>query len=292
MAMDFRKPIASIAFAASLCVTLTEVFAQDTTKYPDWKGQWIRRIVPGLGGQPSLDQTKPWGFGQQAPLTDEYKAVLEASIVAQERGGQGNYESGYTCNSFGMPMITTAFYPWEIIITPETTHILINHQAHTRRIYTDGRDWPTGPREQEPTLNGYSIGKWIDSNGDGRYDTLEIETRGPFKGPRTYDSTGLPLHHDNRSVFKERYVLDATNPNVLHNEITVIDNALTRPWTVDKQYVRNPDPRPFWIEDTCETNEHVKVGKENYFISADGFLMPVRKDQPPPDLRYFNQTRK
>src|SRR5215470_5146120 len=24
---------------------------------------------------------------------------------------------------------------------------------------------------------GYSIGKWIDSDGDGRYDTLEVETR-------------------------------------------------------------------------------------------------------------------
>ena len=38
-------------------------------------------------------------------------------------------------------------------------------------------------------------------------------------------------------------------------------------------------------------NAHVQVGKENYFIiiSADGLLMPARKDQPPPDLRYFKQ---
>jgi hypothetical protein len=25
---------------------------------------------------PSFDHTKPWGFGQEAPLTPEYKAVL------------------------------------------------------------------------------------------------------------------------------------------------------------------------------------------------------------------------
>ena len=25
----------------------------------------------------------------------------------------------------------------------------------------------------------------------------------------------------------------------------------------------------------------------SYFLSAEGLLMPVRKDQPPPDLRYF-----
>jgi hypothetical protein len=27
-------------------------------------------------------------------------------------------------------------------------------------------------------------------------------------------------------------------------------------------------------------------------LSADGLLMPAKKDQPPPDLRYFNQRRK
>jgi hypothetical protein len=26
-------------------------------------------------------------------------------------------------------------------------------------------------------------------------------------------------------------------------------------------------------------------------ICADGLLMPTRKDQPPPDLRYFKQTQ-
>jgi hypothetical protein len=36
----------------------------------------------------------------------------------------------------------------------------------------------------------------------------------------------------------------------------------------------------------------VVIGKENYFLSGDGFLMPTKKDQPPPDLRYFKQTRK
>jgi hypothetical protein len=29
----------------------------------------------------------------------------------------------------------------------------------------------------------------------------------------------------------------------------------------------------------------------NYFLSADGLLMPMRKGQPTPDLRYFQETR-
>jgi len=122
---------------------------------------------------------------------------------------------------------------------------------------------------------------------------LEVETRGPFKGPRAYDGTGLPLHSDNMSVFKERFYLDKTDPNVLHNMITVIDHALTRPWTVDKTYRRNTNARPAWREFYCvEGNVNLVIGKENYFMSADGLLMPTRKEQAPPDLRYFPWVKK
>ena len=93
--------------------------------------------------------------------------------------------------------------------------------------------------------------RWIDEDGDGLYDVLEVETRGPFKGPRAYDATGLPLHFDNQSIFKERIYRDKADPKILHDEITMIDHALTRPWTVDKKYVRNPNPRPGWPESDC-----------------------------------------
>jgi hypothetical protein len=70
----------------------------------------------------------------------------------------------------------------------------------------------------------------------------------------------------------------------------VIDHALTRPWVVDKRYVRNPDPRPVWSEFVCaENNAQIRVGKEIYFFDGDGVLMPARKDQAPPDLKYFRR---
>ena len=93
---------------------------------------------------------------------------------------------GASCRGFGMPLVMYAFQPMEFIVTPETTYVLVDWVEHTRRIYTDGRDWP---KEIEPTLMGYSIGKWLDTDGDGRFDTLEVESRG-FKGPRHYDSSG------------------------------------------------------------------------------------------------------
>jgi hypothetical protein len=286
-----RDRLVSISAVVLIALSMPIGGAQafDDSLYPNLKGQWTRFVVPGLAGQPSFDQTKPWGFGQQAPLTPEYTAVLEASLADQARGGQGNF-TGYGCLAFGMPMMMMAFYPQEYIITPETTHILVNNADHTRRIFTDGRDWP---RNLEPTYQGYSIGRWIDEDGSGRYNVLAIETRGPFKGPRAYDGTGLPLHHDNHSIFKERIHLDKSDSNILHDEITVIDHALTRPWTVDKRYRRNTESQPVWLEYICEENNaHVSVGKEDYYVSADGYLMPTRKDQPPPDARYFKQTGK
>jgi hypothetical protein len=74
-------------------------------------------------------------------------------------------------------------------------------------------------------------------------------------------------------------------------DITVIDNALTRPWTVRKTYRRDPDPQPLWVETVCgEGNNHVQIGKENYMVSGDGLLMPTKKGQRPPDLKHFTRS--
>ena len=262
--------------------------AAEEAKYPDWKGSWARFVVRGLGGQPSFDQTKPWGFGQQAPLTEEYKKILEASLADQAKGGQGNFQGHARCLPAGMPLNMIAFRPLEFVVTPETTYVLIGGSDHFRRIFTDGRDWP---KDAEASYAGYSIGKWIDEDGDGRYDVLEVETRGPFKGPRALDATGLPLHFDNQSVFKERIYLDKTDPDLLHDEITSYDHSLTRPWTVMKSFKRDHDP--VWFQNHCsEDNRHVQIGNEDYFISLDGYLMPAKKNQEPPDLKYFKQTKK
>jgi len=43
--------------------------------------------------------------------------------------------------------------------------------------------------EVEPSFQGYSLGKWIDEDGSGRFSLLEVETR-HFKGPRALDLNG------------------------------------------------------------------------------------------------------
>jgi hypothetical protein len=274
--MTIRSSIVAFALAAMI---VSAARAHDETKYPDWSGQWVRT------GGIQWDPTKPIGRGQQAPLTPEYKAIFEASLADQATGGVGN-DARYSCFPAGMPRLMSVIFPMEIVITSKITYVLFENNM-PRRIFTDGRDWP---KEPEPSFAGISIGRWLDGDGDGRYDTLEVETR-HLKGPRTLEGTGLPLHRDSQTVVKERIFLDKANPNLLVDEITTIDNAFTRPWTISKKYRRDRDA-PFLENDCTEDNHHVGIGKEHYFISADGYLMPAKKGQAPPDLRYFNRGQR
>jgi hypothetical protein len=268
------------ALATVLLATIAGAQAPDESKYPDLSGQW-NRIGPNR-----------WESGaQKAPLTPEYRAIYEANLARQAAGRQGDMRS-WACIPQGMPMMMNLYDPMEIVVTPKTTYILISHVNDSyRRIYTDGRDWPTG-EDAEPTYAGYSIGRWVDQDGHGRYDLLEVETR-YLKGPRVYDGTGLPLHRDNQSVIKERFYFDKADANVLHNDITVIDRALTQPWSVSKKARREPSPRPIWRSAVCaENNSLVRIENDAYFLTTEGYLMPTYKDQPPPNLKFFDRPRK
>ena len=270
---------AMAAIALAFCLVASTAGAQQPSQYPDWSGSW-RSIGPN-----KWDPTKPPGLGQQAPLIPEYQKVLEASLADQKLGGTGN-DPRYSCIPAGMPRMMTAVFAFEFAIMPGVTHILFENTM-PRRIYTDGRPWPA---ELDPSFTGTSLGRWIDEDGDGRYDTLEIETRG-FKGPRVYDPSGMPLHKDNETIVKERIYLDQGNPNSLHNDITTIDHALTRPWTVNKSYRRLRN-HTFLENDCNENNPHVLIGKEVYYLDGERILMPQKKNQQPPDLRYFSRAQR
>jgi hypothetical protein len=277
-----RRSIASVGLITAMLGTISSARAFDESLYPDWSAQW-RRIE---GGPPRYDMSKPPGLAQQAPLTPEYQALFEASMADQAAGGQG-LDRGYRCIPAGMPRQMSGVFPFEFAILPKVTYVLFEMtDQQTRRIYTDGRDWP---KNAEPTFTGYSIGKWIDTDGDGRYDELDVETRN-LRGPRVWDQAGMPMASDNQAVVKERIFLDKANPDVLHDEFTTTDHSLTRPWTATRNYRR--DRRMVWTENNCaEGNNYVVIGERSYFVSGDGYLMPVKKDEAPPDLRYFKQPR-
>ena len=235
----------SLLGAFALAVLLVSAAGGQTArgaKYPDLKGQWNRAVCPGVPASLRSTRPRPGGPEQDAPLTPEYQNIFEAQLGGLAGGGHGKISSGrcavrHAADDDRVPC------RWNSWSRPRRTYVLIGDHETTRRIYTDGRDWP---KEIEPTYGGYSIGNWVDADGGGRYDLLEVETRG-FKGPRVTTppacrSPRQPVDHQGAHLSRQG------RSEHVHDEITVIDHALTRPWTVDKTYVRDPDPWPQWPE--------------------------------------------
>jgi hypothetical protein len=279
--MLLRDLIGAIMLAAAIASPAAAQQPFDAGKYPAFAGQWVR-----IGPLGVFDPTKPPGRGQQAPLTPEYQAIFEANLADVATGGFGD-DPVYSCIPEGMPRAMTLVLPMEIVITPNTTYMLMEYLSMLRRVFTDGRAFPT---DEDPSWMGYSIGKWIDDDGDGRYDAIEIETRN-LKNPRTFDPSGLPLHKDAETVIKERFTLDKSDPDILRDEITTYDHALTQPWKVVRSMRRGK--HPIWVESICaEGNVHVKIGDETYMLDGDNLLMPVKKGQAPPNLKNFTASKK
>src|SRR5580700_9997125 len=125
--MTHQGSIGAAAVLAALVLAGGGARAFDQSKYPDFKGQWERI------GSPRWDD-------DHAPLTGEYQAIFQANLKDMKEGGQG-IDPTYTCLSPGMPRIMNVYDPMEIVVTPSSTHILIQHNHDMRRIFTDGRDW-------------------------------------------------------------------------------------------------------------------------------------------------------
>jgi len=265
-----------ILLVASAVLASGAALAFDDSQYPDLKGRW--RAVGNDNH-----------FPDNPPYTPEYQAIHEAAKATLASGSQIPNPPAY-CLPPGMPRQMNGQGGVQIVVTPEMTHILIDHVQDNRRIYTDGRDWP---EELTPTFAGASIGSWVDEDGSGKYTALLVETRG-FKGPRGFGAD-TPMHEDNETVIKERIWVDKQDANLLHDEFTIADHSLTKPWVVTKTYKREATPvqQIWWREAVCvENNPHIKIADEDYMLSGDGMLMPTRPGQQPPDLRYFKQSQK
>src|SRR5258708_13718114 len=165
--MRYCSSVGVVAFAAALLVEIASATAHDETKYPDLRGQWT-----AIGGSVKYVPDKPRGLGQEAPLTPEYQALFEANLRDMAEGGQGTDPTTW-CLSPGIPRVTNGYGQMHFVVTPQHTHILVFHVFDSRRIFTDGRDFPT---DVEPSFLGISIRHWSDTNGSGRYDRLEIAT--------------------------------------------------------------------------------------------------------------------
>src|SRR6201987_3884502 len=136
--MPYRILLGAVALTAlPLSPAQAQIF--DPAKYPDIAGEWRESAI------------FRWAPGEKAPLTPAYRAIFEANLADQAAGGQG-FDQMHRCLPPGMPRQIHVYSPMEIIITPKTPYMLVDHIHDDRRIHTDGRDWPAGI---DPVFSGF-----------------------------------------------------------------------------------------------------------------------------------------
>jgi len=194
--------------------------ALEEAKYPDCpasgRSRPMHRSVPAIRGiRPS-----PSAAARRLRLTPNTRRSSRA--VSPDRNRARKARTQGTPAALRMPRVMTVVGP---IVRHPRPHSPTSISRHMR-VASTPTDAP-GPRTRSEPRR-LSIGKWIDEDGDGAM-TCSRWRPATSRGPRQYESSGLPLHADNQTVVKERFFLDKTNKDVFHDEITTIDHALTRP---------------------------------------------------------------
>ena len=200
------------------------------------KGQYAALdALPDWGGswfamfQRGAEDTAP----AQPKLKGEFKAERE-KWLADARANDGVVRrTRSNCSPPGMPRIMRlGQYPYEFIIAPGRVH----------------------DPDHDPSFMGDSIGRW-----EG--DTLVVETTG-INGELEID-TGIP-HSDNFRL-TERIHLDPNDPDVLVNEMTMVDpDALEEPFKVTQRYRR--DRYGKLIEFQCAENDRNPIDAEGFTV--------------------------
>jgi len=178
--------------------------------------------------------------------------------------------------------------PMEIVVTQDTTYILISHINDSyRRIYTDGRDWPA---EVEPSYAANSIGKWLDTTGSGHYG----RARGgdaPFPGPRAFESTGCRCTVTTRASSKERSIWTgptATSSMTTSRYSITLDAALT----LHKKIARANAARRCGSDLCEEDNALVSHRQGRLFPQRRRLSDPTRKARRPPICAISSKSQK
>jgi hypothetical protein len=203
---------------------------------PDWGGIWFL-----AGGGFEGVRPEPRLKGEYLARYEQWQAEVRARDGV-ERRTQSN------CSPPGMPRIMRlSQYPYEFIFSPG--RVTINQEAwmQTRTIWTDGRRHKQDP---DPSFMGDSVGHW-----EG--DTLVVETRGI--SDQLQMDTGVP--HSEQFVLFERIRLDPADPNVLLNEMRMVDpEALAEPFVVTARYRR--DRYGSLLEFQCSENDRNPVNEQ------------------------------
>lgn len=223
------------AVAMALVATPSDVAAQEIRPTATPKGQYrTLNSLPDWGGVWVM-QNSPEGIPEWHAEAPQLKGkYLEAYEEARRFAAKNNQEAPRTrsyCAAPGLPYIMrVGQYPLEFLFTPGRVTILFEAWTAQRRIFTDGRPHPATD-DLELSAYGHSIGRW-----EG--DVLVVDTVG-FK-PDTVIAAGVT--HSDKMHITERMYLDKSSPDMLIDEITVVDpEALAKPFHLTYHYKRQRD---------------------------------------------------
>ena len=214
-----------LALGMGLAGGMPDAWSQivDLGKYPDFTGRWNRSEV------------YQWARGEKPPLTPEYQAIYETNIgrSGQRRTGCRRHVSLLPAGDAAADACLCAHgdrHHSQDHLHPDRSHPRRSPHLHRRARLA-------GPRKRSSRCSPATRS----ANGSTRTATANTTcSRSRLacsRVPARLDGL-LPTHRDNQSVVKERIYLDKANPDILHDEITLIDHAYTRPWTITKNYPR------------------------------------------------------
>jgi hypothetical protein len=236
---------AGIMMLAITLMLAGEAAAQTkSTPRPDFSGEY--RIQPaGSPGSKNLPRAPRNGTpreraytvdGQLAPLLPWARKLYDERIEAAENG-QTFRHTLTKCLPPGMPMGTLfAFYPIQILQTPEQLTMLFEEGNHFRIIRMN----QPHAKDPDPNFWGDAAGKW-----EG--ETLIIDTIG-VRDDTTLDFLGFP-HSEKLHVVERMRRLDA---NTLEGRVTLEDaDAYARSWEAVAIW-KKLDPKDHIREMVCE----------------------------------------
>ncbi len=206
------------AFLA-MCIASTESRAWNDASYPDLKGQWHP-----IGDPTRFDASKGPGLAQQAPL-DPRSIRRGSSASLKDRAAGGRDCSGQLRASHrACRGSRTATARWKSSSRrarrTSRSSISTTIVASIRMDALAGRN-SSRPRSDIPSARG--------SIRTGTAGMTSWRSRRAVSGPRTFDDQ---RHSPARGQRDRRQGADLprpVGPNVFHDEVTVIDHALTSP---------------------------------------------------------------
>ncbi len=181
-----------VVLATTLIAADRRARRRRSSKYPNWKGQWIR-----VGRRPGrvLGPDKPWGPGQQR--------AVHAGISGHFRGQSGGPGGRRTGHRPDLSLHTRRHAADHARGAADgDRHHARDHLHPARAVHHAAPDLHRRPRLAGASSSPRS--RAIPS-ADGRTPTATAATtrsnRNPrLEGPRSYDSSGLPFHKDGNTV--------------------------------------------------------------------------------------------